>query len=120
MRLAIMILAVMVLAATTEVMAQDSSQGKVVPYYHFYLKTYQGKNVEVTLKNGKRLSGMCRVLTDQLQVVQKSVSYDIPYSSVSNITIRRSWFGKLKDIALAPYYYIATPIGMIQYFNDAP
>ena len=119
MRLPIMILAVMVLAAT-EVMAQDGNKGKVVPYYDFYLKNYQGKNVEVTVKGGKRLSGRCRVLTDQLQVTQKSVSHDIPYSSVSNITIRRSWFGKLKDIVLAPYYYIATPIGMIQYFNDAP
>ena len=118
MRFVTIFLAVVVLATTT-VVAQDSIKGKVPPYYHSYLESYEGKNVEVTLKNGQKLSGRCRVLPDELQIAHKGVSYDIPYTSISNISIRRSWFGKLKDNVLAPYYYIAVPIGVIQYFNDA-
>src|SRR4051794_36697201 len=119
MRLAIMFLGVAVLASTTQALAQDSSKGKVSPYYYFILESCPGKNLEVTLKSGQKLSGTCNAqLADGFQITRKGMTYDIPYISIANINTKRGWFGKLKDAAATPFVHIRMAIGIAQFYND--
>jgi hypothetical protein len=121
MRLAMMILAVALLASTTEVLAQDSGKGRVPPYYYFIKENCPGKNLEVTLKNDQKLSGRCHAqLADHFQLTHEGVTYEIFYINIETITVRRSWFGKLRNTVVGPYVYIQTSIGMAQFFNDFP
>lgn len=119
MRLAMMFLAVAFLASTVEVVAQDSTKGKVPPYYYFIMENCPGKTLNVRLKNGQKLSGRCQAqLADHFQITHEGVTYHIPYINIKQITFRRSWFGKLRNTVVAPYVYIHTSIGMAQFFND--
>jgi hypothetical protein len=119
MRLAIMFLAVAVLASTTQVLAQDSGKGKVPPYYYFILESCPGKNLEVTLKSGQKLSGRCQAQqSDHFQITHKGATYDIPYTGIAKINIRRRWYGKLKDAVVAPYVHVKMAIGIAQFYND--
>lgn len=119
MRLAMMFLAVASLASTTQVVAQDSSKGKVPPYYYFIMENCPGKNFNITLKNDQKLSGRCQAqLADHFQIAYEGVTYDIPYIDIEKIAVKHSWFGKLRKTLVAPYVYIQTSIGMAQFFND--
>ena len=119
MRLAVMFIAATVLASTTQVLAQDGGKGKVPPYYYFIQDNCPGKNLEVTLKSGQKLSGRCHAqLADHFQITRKGVTHDIPYHSIERINVRRHWFGKLKDAVIAPYVQIKLAIGMAQFYDD--
>ena len=92
MHLAIMLVSVAILASTNQVLAQDSSKGQVSLYYHFILATCPGKNLEVTLKSGQKLSGSCHApRADHFQITHKGVTHDIPYISIAKINITRRW-----------------------------
>ena len=119
MRLAIMFLAAAVLAPATQVLAQDSGKGTVPPYYYFIRENCPGKNLKVTLKSGRKLSGRCHAqLADHFQITHKGVTYDIHYVSIAKINTRRGWFGRLKGAVGAPYVQIKTAVGMAQFYND--
>ena len=111
MRLKILFLAVAVLASTTEVLAQSSSQEKYSTYYNFLMENCPGKNLKITLKDGQKLSGICQAqLVERIQISREGVTYDIPYTNIAKMNIKRSWFGKcfgkVKDTARASYFYI--------------
>ncbi len=118
MHLAIMLVYVAMLASTTQDLAQDSNKGQVSPYYHFILASCPGKNLEVTLKSGQKLSGRCHApLADHFQITDKGVTHHIPYSSIAKINIRRRWFGNLKDAVVAPYVFIKIAIGIEELYK---
>ena len=117
MRLAIMSLAVAVLASTTQVLAQDTGTRKVSPYYHFIVASCPGKNLEVTLKSGEKLSGRCHArLADGFQITRKGVAYNVPYVGIANINTKRGWFGKLRDTAAAPFVLIKMAVGISEFY----
>ena len=123
MRLKIMFLTVVVLVSATEVLAQSSSQEKYSTYYNFLMENCPGKNLAIQLKDGQKLSGICQAqLVDRIQISREGVTYDIPYTSIAKMNVKRNWFsrcfGQVKDTVLAPYYYIYGGIGMAMYFND--
>jgi hypothetical protein len=102
--LANMLVCVAMLASTTQGLAQDGSKGQVSPYYHFILASCQGKNLEVTLKSGQKLSGRCHTpQADHFEITRKGVTHDIPYISIAKINIRQRWFSKLKDAVVISY-----------------
>lgn len=118
MRVAILLLSVVMLASTNAVLAQEMSKGQVSAYYHFILTTCPGKNLEVTLKSGRKLSGRCHApLADHFQITHEGVTHDIPYVSIANINIKRGWFGKLKDAAAVPYVFMKMAIGKEELFK---
>ena len=118
MHLAIMLVCVATLASPTHGLAQDSSKGQVSPYYHFIWASCPGKNLEVTLKSGQKLSGRCHSpLADRFQITHKGVAHDIPYISIAKINIRQRWFGKLKDAVVVPYCFIKMAIGREELFK---
>lgn len=111
MRLKIMFLAVAVLAVNTEVWAQSSSQEKYTTYYNFLMENCPGKKLEVKLKNGQKVSGICEAqLVDRVQILREGVTHDIPYTSIAKMNVKRSWlskcFGQVKDAMAAPGFYI--------------
>ena len=117
MRLAIMSLAVAVSASTTQVLAQDTAKGKVSPYYDFIVASCPGKNLEVTLKSGEKLSGRCHArLADGLQITRKGVAHNVPYISIAKINTKRGWFGKLRDTVAAPFVLIRMVIGISEVY----
>ena len=125
MRLAITFLAVVVLASSTEVLAQDRSQDKDPQYYHFLMQNCPGKNLKITLKNGKKLTGRCEAqLVDRVQIIQKGVTHDIPYTDIAKMKRNRSWFnecfGKVKETASASYFYIYLVGAMITSKDKEP
>jgi hypothetical protein len=88
-----MLVCVALLAVPTAVLAQDSSKGQVSPYYDFIVASCPGKNFEITLKSGQKLSGRCHApLADHFQITDKGVTHDIPYISIAEITIKRRMF----------------------------
>ena len=106
-----MVLAVAVLASATGVMGQVSSQEKDPQYYHFLMRNCPGKNLNVTLKDGKKLSGKCEAqLVDRVQISREGVTYDIPYTDIAKMNRRRSWvskcFDKVKGPVEAAYFFI--------------
>ena len=123
MRLKIIFLVVAVLASATEVLAQSSSQERYSTYYNFLMENCPGKNLKIALKDGQKLSGVCQAqLVDRVQISREGVTYDIPYTNIAKMNVKRNWFsrcyGKVKDTVLGPYYYIYGGIGMALYFND--
>lgn len=111
MRLALTFLAVVVLASGTEVPAQDRSQDKDPQYYHFLMQNCPGKNLKITLKNGQKRVGTCQAqLVDRVQITQKGVTYDIPYTDIAKMKRNRSWvnecFDKVKGTASGAYFYV--------------
>ena len=119
MRLAIRFLAVAALASTTQVLAQDAGQGKVPPYYYYIMENCPGKNLEVTLKSGQKLSGRCHApMADRFQMTHKGMTHDIHYVSIAKINVRRRWFGRLKDAVVAPYVQVKVAIGMARFYDD--
>lgn len=118
MRLAIMLVFVAMLGSTTEVLAQDNSKGQGSPYYQFILTSCPGKNLEITLKSGQKLSGRCHApLADHFQITHKGVTHDIRYISIEKVNIRRGWFGKLKDAVAVPYFFIRLLIGVDELYT---
>ena len=125
MRLKIMFLAVVVLASTTEVLAQDRSSTKDPQYYHFLMQNCPGKNLKVTLKNGQKVSGMCNAqLVEGVQITSEGVTHNIPYTSIAKMNVRRSWlskcYGKVKDAVVAQYFYIYLIGVALTSDDDAP
>ncbi len=118
MQLAVTLVCVAMLASTTAVWSQDNSKGQVSPYYHFILASCPGKNLEITLKTGQKLSGRCHApLADQFQITDNGVTHDIPYKSIANINIKRRWFGKLKDAVAVSYLFIKMATGREELFK---
>ena len=122
MRLAMTFLALVVLASTAEVLAQDRGQEKDPQYYHFLMENCPGKSLKVTLKDGQKLSGMCHAqLVDRVQITREGVTHDIPYASIAKMNVRRSWlskcFGQVNDAVRGPYFYIYL-IGVALTSND--
>jgi len=106
-----MILAVAVLASANEGLGQVSSQEKDPQYYHFLMKNCPGKNLQVTLKDGQKLSGKCQAqLVDRVQITREGVTYDIPYTNIAKMNLSRSWFrqcfGKVKETADTAYFFV--------------
>ena len=119
MRLATIFFAVAVFASPTQALAQGGGQGEVPPYYYYIMDNCPGKNLEVTLKSGQKLSGRCHAqLADRFQITRKGVTYDIPYISIAKINIRRRWFGRVKDAVVAPYVQVRGSIAMVKIFSD--
>ena len=111
MRLKLIFLAVAVLASYTEGAVQVSSQVKDPQYYHFLMKNCPGKNLQVTLKDGQKLSGKCQAqLVDRVQITREGVTYDIPYTNIAKMKLSRSWvrqcFGKVKETAVTAYFFV--------------
>ena len=111
MRLKIMLLVVAILVATTEVLAQDRSSVKDPQYYHFLMANCPGKKLEVKLKDGQKLTGICEAqLVDRVQIIREGVTHDIPYTNITKMNVKRSWFrkcfGPVKDALAAQYFYI--------------
>lgn len=111
MRLKIMFLAVAVLAFNTEVLAQVGSQQKDPQYYHFLMKNCPGKKLEVKLKNGQKMSGICEAqLVDRVQILREGLTHDIPYTNIAKMNVKRSWLskclGQVKDAMAVPGFYI--------------
>ena len=111
MRLKIMFLAVGVLTFNTEVLAQGGNQQKDPQYYRFLMANCPGKKLEVKLKNGQKMSGICEAqLVDRVQILREGVTQDIPYTSIAKMNLNRSWFckcfGRVKDAVAASYFYI--------------
>jgi hypothetical protein len=117
-RFIILLLYVAMLASTTQVMAQDNSKGQASAYYHFILTSCPGKNLEITLKNGQKLSGKCHTpLADHFRITHKGMTHDIPYVSIEKIDIRRGWFGKLKEGVAVPYLFIKLTLGIEELYK---
>jgi hypothetical protein len=111
MRLKIMLLALAVLVCVSEVSAQDRSQKKDPQYYHFLMQNCPGKNLKVTLNDGQKLTGICHAqLVDRVQITREGVTYDIPYTSIAKMTLKRNWlskcFGRVKETAVASYFCV--------------
>ena len=111
MRLKIMFLAVMVLVATIEVLAQDRSSVKDPQYYHFLMANCPGKRLEVKLTNGQKVSGICETqLVDRVQILREGLTHDIPYTNIAKMNVKRSWLSKcfvqVKDAMAVPGFYI--------------
>jgi hypothetical protein len=109
MRLKIVFLTVAVLTSTTHVLAQ--SQQKDPQYYHFLMANCPGKKLEVKLKNGQKVSGICEAqLVDRVQILRAGVTHDIPYTNIAKMNVKRSClskcFGQVKDAMAAPGFYI--------------
>lgn len=118
MHLTIMLVFVAMFASTTQVLVQENSKAQVSPYYHFILASCPGKNLDVTLKSGQKLSGRCDTpLADRFQITHKGVTHDIPYTSIATINIRRSWFRKLKDTVAVPYCFFKMAIGVEELYK---
>ena len=118
MHLGIMFVCIAMLASPTHGLAQDSSKGQVSPYYHFIVASCPGKNLEVTLKSGQKLSGRCHApLADQFQITHKGVTHNIPYISIAKINIRQRWFAKLKDAVVVPYVFMKMAIGIEELYK---
>ena len=118
MNLAIMLVYIAMLASTTQGLAQDSSKAQVSPYHHFIMASCPGKDLEVTLKSGQKLSGRCHApLADHFQITHKGMTHDIPYTSIAKIDIKRRWFGKLKDAVAVPYVFIKMAIGIEELYK---
>lgn len=118
MRLLIILVYIAMLAPTTQVLAQDNSKGQVSPYYHFILTNCPGKNLEITLKSGQKLSGRCQTpLTDHFRITHKGVTHDISYISIAKIDIRRGWFANLKDAVAVPYLFIKMAMGIEELYK---
>ena len=100
------------LAPTAQVLAQETSKAPVSPYYVFIVASCPGKNLEVTLNTGQKVSGRCQApQPNHFQLTHKGVTHDIPYTSISKINIRRSWFGKVKHAVSVPYLFFKLAIG---------
>jgi hypothetical protein len=111
MRLKILFLVIAVLAFSTEVLGQGSSQQKDPQYYHFLMKNCPGKNLKVTLKDGQKLSGRCQAqLVDRVQIIREGVVHDIPYRNIAKMNLDRNWlskcFGQVKETARESYLYV--------------
>jgi hypothetical protein len=113
-----MLVCVAMLASTTAVLGQDKSKGPVSPYYHFILMSCPGRNLEITLKSGQKLSGRCHApLAEHFRITHKGVTHEIPYTSIANINIKRRWFGKLKDAVAVPYVFFKMAIGIEELYK---
>ena len=118
MRSIILLVLVAMLASTTQVMAQDDSKGQASAYYHFILTNCPGKNLEITLKSGQKLSGKCHSpLADHFRITHNGMTHDIPYTSIAKADIRRGWFGKLKDSVAVPYLFIKLALGIEELYK---
>ena len=118
MRLIIMLVCVAMLASTTQVLAQDNSKAQISLYQHFIVTNCPGKNLEITLKSGQKVSGRCHTpLADHFRITHKGVTHEIPYNSIANINVRRGWFGKLKDAVAIPYLFIKLTLGIEELYK---
>jgi hypothetical protein len=98
-------------------LAQDSSKGQVSPYYQFIVASCPGKNLEVMLKSGQKLSGRCHTpLADHFEITHKGVSTTF-LTSVSQRSMSGNVGLAAEGCCGVPYVFVKMAIGIEELYK---